>query len=86
VFTNPLPINRHIVGRFGSRGNVFTESLPSNGSIRHIIVIIIYSYETPLMIPVYLSLLLITKPKACMTLGYVSENTQPHVNSVKRAE
>jgi hypothetical protein len=39
VFTDPLPNNRHPnVGRVGSRGNVFTESLPSNGSIRHNIV------------------------------------------------
>jgi hypothetical protein len=36
VFTDPLPSNRRpIVGRVGSRGNVFTESLSSNGSIRH---------------------------------------------------
>jgi hypothetical protein len=36
VFTDPLPSNRRpIVPCVGSRGNVFTESLPSNGSIRH---------------------------------------------------
>jgi hypothetical protein len=36
VFTDPLPSNRRpIVARVGSRRNVFTESLPSNGSIRH---------------------------------------------------
>jgi hypothetical protein len=37
VFTDPLPSNRRpTVTRVGSSGNVFTESLPSNGSIRHI--------------------------------------------------
>jgi hypothetical protein len=37
VFADPLPNNgRSIVVRFGSHGNVFTESLPSNESIRHI--------------------------------------------------
>jgi hypothetical protein len=37
VFTDPLPINiLPIVARVGSRGIVCTESLPSNGSIRHI--------------------------------------------------
>jgi hypothetical protein len=36
VFTYPLPSNRHpIVALVYSRGNVFTESLPSNGSIHH---------------------------------------------------
>jgi hypothetical protein len=36
VFPDPLPSNkRPIVAQVGSRGNVFTESLPSNGSIRH---------------------------------------------------
>jgi hypothetical protein len=36
VFIDPLPSNRRpIVARVGSRGNVFTESLPSNGSVRH---------------------------------------------------
>jgi hypothetical protein len=39
VITAPLPSNkRPIVARFGSRGNVFTESLPSNGFLRHIIL------------------------------------------------
>jgi hypothetical protein len=34
VFTSSLPSNRRrIVARFGSRGNVFKESLPSNGYI-----------------------------------------------------
>jgi hypothetical protein len=36
MFTAPLPSNgRLIVARVGSSGNVFTESLPSNVSIRH---------------------------------------------------
>jgi hypothetical protein len=36
VFTNQLPRNRRpIVARVGSRGNVFTGSLPSNGSVCH---------------------------------------------------
>jgi hypothetical protein len=36
MFNDPLSSNsRPIVGRVGSRGNMFTESLPSNGSIRH---------------------------------------------------
>jgi hypothetical protein len=36
VFTDPLPSNkRPIVARFGSRGNMFTESLPSNGYTCH---------------------------------------------------
>jgi hypothetical protein len=36
VFTDPLPSNRHpIVARVGSRGKVFTDSLPSSGFIRH---------------------------------------------------
>jgi hypothetical protein len=36
VFIDPLPSNkRSIVASVGSRGNVFTESLSSNGSIRH---------------------------------------------------
>jgi hypothetical protein len=36
VFTDPLPSNiRPIIARVGSIGNVFTESLPSNGYIRH---------------------------------------------------
>jgi hypothetical protein len=36
VFTDPSSSNRRpIVARVGSRGSVFTESLPSNGSIRH---------------------------------------------------
>jgi hypothetical protein len=36
VFIDPLPSNgRPIVVRIGSRGNVFTESLPSNGYTRH---------------------------------------------------
>jgi hypothetical protein len=36
VFTDPLPNNRRpIVAGAGFRGNVFSESLPSNGSIRH---------------------------------------------------
>jgi hypothetical protein len=36
VFTAPLPSNiRPTVDRIGSRGNVFTESLPSNGHTRH---------------------------------------------------
>jgi hypothetical protein len=35
VFTDPLPSNRrHIVAGAGSRGNVSTESLPSNWSMR----------------------------------------------------
>jgi hypothetical protein len=35
-FTDPLPSNgRPTVARVDSGGNVFTESLPSNGSIRH---------------------------------------------------
>jgi hypothetical protein len=39
LFTNPLPSNsRPIVARVGFRGNVLTESLPSNGFIRHIII------------------------------------------------
>jgi hypothetical protein len=40
VFSDPLPSNRRpIVARVGSRGNVFTESLPSNGFIRHNIML-----------------------------------------------
>jgi hypothetical protein len=36
MFTDPLPSNRRpIFAPVGSQGNVFTESLPSNGSIRH---------------------------------------------------
>jgi hypothetical protein len=36
IFTDPLPSNRcSIVTGVGSLGNVFTESLSSNGSIRH---------------------------------------------------
>jgi hypothetical protein len=36
VFTDPLPSNiSPSVAHVGFRGNVFTESLPSNGSIRH---------------------------------------------------
>jgi hypothetical protein len=36
VFTDPLPSNRHpIVARVGSRGKVFAEPLPSNGSTGH---------------------------------------------------
>jgi hypothetical protein len=36
VFTDPLPINRlPIVASVGSRGNMFTESLPSNESVGH---------------------------------------------------
>jgi hypothetical protein len=36
---DPLPSNgRHVVARTGSRGNVFTESLRSNGSVRHNII------------------------------------------------
>jgi hypothetical protein len=36
VFTDPLPSNgRSIVVPVDSRGNVFAESLPNNGSIRH---------------------------------------------------
>jgi hypothetical protein len=36
VFTDPLPSNRRpIFALVGSCGNVFTESLPSSGSIRH---------------------------------------------------
>jgi hypothetical protein len=36
MFMDPLPSNRClIVARFGSRGTVFPESLRSNGSIRH---------------------------------------------------
>jgi hypothetical protein len=36
MFTDPLPSNRSpTVERVGSRGNVFTESLPSNGYTRH---------------------------------------------------
>jgi hypothetical protein len=36
VFIDPLLSNRRpIVPRVGSRENVFTESLPSNGSLRH---------------------------------------------------
>jgi hypothetical protein len=39
VFTAPLPSNRRpVVARVGSRGNMFTESLPSNGSIRNNII------------------------------------------------
>jgi hypothetical protein len=40
VFTDPLPSNRRpIVARIGLHGNVFTESLPNNGSKRHNILI-----------------------------------------------
>jgi hypothetical protein len=36
VFTDPLPCNRHhIVARVCLRGNVFTETLPSNWNTRH---------------------------------------------------
>jgi hypothetical protein len=36
VFTDPLSSNRRpLVARVGSHGNVFTESLPSNGSLYH---------------------------------------------------
>jgi hypothetical protein len=39
VFTAPVPNNRRpIVARFGSRGNVFTESLSSNGYTRQNII------------------------------------------------
>jgi hypothetical protein len=42
VFTDPLPSNRHpIAAHVGSRGDVFTESLPSNWSIRHNINIVL---------------------------------------------
>jgi hypothetical protein len=33
--SDPLPINRHIVVHVGSRGNMFTKSLHSSGSIHH---------------------------------------------------
>jgi hypothetical protein len=40
VFTYPLARNiRHIFARIGFLGNVFTESLPNNGSLRHNILI-----------------------------------------------
>jgi hypothetical protein len=40
VFTAPLPSNRYpIVAPIGSRGNVFTESLPSNGYTSHNIIL-----------------------------------------------
>jgi hypothetical protein len=40
MFTGPLPSNRSpTVANVGSRGNVFTKSLPSNGSIHHNILI-----------------------------------------------
>jgi hypothetical protein len=36
MFPDPMPSNRRpIVASIGSRGNVFTESLPRNESIRH---------------------------------------------------
>jgi hypothetical protein len=36
MFPDPLPSSRRpIVARVGSHGNVFTESLPSSGSMRH---------------------------------------------------
>jgi hypothetical protein len=38
VFTEPLPSNKHPIVARWLRGNVFTESLPSNGSISHIIL------------------------------------------------
>jgi hypothetical protein len=39
LFSEPLPSNgRPIVARVRLRGNMFTESLPSNGSIRHNII------------------------------------------------
>jgi hypothetical protein len=44
VLTAPLRSNRRpIVARIGSRGNVFTEYLPSKGSIRHNILHILSS-------------------------------------------
>jgi hypothetical protein len=40
MFTAPLANNRRpIAGRVGSGGNVFTESLPGSGPIRHIIFV-----------------------------------------------
>jgi hypothetical protein len=40
VFTDSLPSKgRPILVRFGSRGNVFTESLPSSGYTRHNIIL-----------------------------------------------
>jgi hypothetical protein len=47
VFTDPLPGNRRsIIARIGSRGNVFTESLPSNGYPRHNIHSLSYKQDT----------------------------------------
>jgi hypothetical protein len=55
LFTDPLPSNgRPIVARVRSRGNVFTESLPSNGSIRHSIYVPTYSLNHLHYIRVYL--------------------------------
>jgi hypothetical protein len=35
-FTDPLPSNRRrIFALVGSRGNVFADALPNNGSVRH---------------------------------------------------
>jgi hypothetical protein len=40
MFTDPLPSNRHLIAAcVGSCRNAFTESLPSNGSIRHNIIL-----------------------------------------------
>jgi hypothetical protein len=44
VFTDPLPSNRRlIVTLVGSRGNMFTESLPSNWSLRHTMLGYVYN-------------------------------------------
>jgi hypothetical protein len=41
VFTDPLPSNRcPIVERVGSRGNVFTEPVPGNGSIKNSVALV----------------------------------------------
>jgi hypothetical protein len=47
VFADPLPSNRRpIFVRVGCRGNVSTESLPNNRSIRHNIQCsIVYKYD-----------------------------------------
>jgi hypothetical protein len=48
LFPDPLPSNgRTTVARVCFRGNVFTESLPSNGSIRHSIYIHDTQYHNP---------------------------------------
>jgi hypothetical protein len=46
LFINPLPTNRRpIVARVCLCGNVFTESLPSNGSVCHITSIIVHNSD-----------------------------------------